>query len=346
MSKAFGFASLRVGYAPQPGTAALLTARRAPAPISGPAADIAAAALREPRLGESRRRSRAQRLRAALSGRLHLRAEHRNFVAVLTDEPLAISWRSRDGRPGVRRRIRITLRSRPRTTSCACARRRAWDCAGSEATLVRTTTEPRSGSRDLDGTGRSRVETGIGYLDHLLTRSRSMPASTSTGCGRDLDVATTTPSRTCTRRSALRLAQALGDREGVARYAPPSCRWTSRVRRRRSTRQASHAEVELAFAGRPRRLARRHAPPARARAVAIEAGCTVHVEARGADDHNIAEAAYKALGQRSGRRSAGGEGIRPRRARVSGVRVAIADYGAGNLRSLARRSCVQEPSRW
>ena len=30
---------------------------------------------------------------------------------------------------------------------------------------------------------------------------------------------------------------------------------------------------------------------------AIEAGCTVHVESSGADDHHVAEAAFKALGQ-------------------------------------------------
>ena len=47
LSKAFGLAALRVGYAlAHPDTAALLTERRAPAPISGPAAAIAAAALR------------------------------------------------------------------------------------------------------------------------------------------------------------------------------------------------------------------------------------------------------------------------------------------------------------
>jgi hypothetical protein len=53
MSKAFGFAALRVGYSlAHPKTAALLTDRRAPAPISGPSARIAAAALRDPRLGD------------------------------------------------------------------------------------------------------------------------------------------------------------------------------------------------------------------------------------------------------------------------------------------------------
>jgi imidazoleglycerol phosphate dehydratase HisB len=45
--------------------------------------------------------------------------------------------------------------------------------------------------------------------------------------------------------------------------------------------------------------------------LAIEAGCTVHVEAVGADDHHIAEAAYKALGQSFRQAvSAGGAGIR------------------------------------
>jgi imidazoleglycerol phosphate dehydratase HisB len=45
--------------------------------------------------------------------------------------------------------------------------------------------------------------------------------------------------------------------------------------------------------------------------LAIEAACTVHVEAAGSDDHHVAEAAYKALGQ-SFRQAvaAGGAGIR------------------------------------
>ena len=68
MSKAFGFAALRVGYAlAHPKTAALLTERRAPAPISGPSAAIAAAALRDPRLGDVESTvAERERFRAAL----------------------------------------------------------------------------------------------------------------------------------------------------------------------------------------------------------------------------------------------------------------------------------------
>ena len=66
MSKAFGLASLRVGYAlAHTETAAVLTERRAPAPISGPSAAIAAAALREPRLGDVEATARGAR---AVSG--------------------------------------------------------------------------------------------------------------------------------------------------------------------------------------------------------------------------------------------------------------------------------------
>jgi imidazoleglycerol phosphate dehydratase HisB len=43
----------------------------------------------------------------------------------------------------------------------------------------------------------------------------------------------------------------------------------------------------------------------------MEAGCTVHVEASGSDDHHVAEAAFKALGRALREAVApGGEGIR------------------------------------
>ena len=72
-----------------------------------------------------------------------------------------------------------------------------------------------------------------------------------------------------------------------------------------------HAEIALAFGGdRVGALAvslLRHA----LERFAIEAGCTVHVEAAGADDHHVAEAAYKALGQALRQAVApGGAGIR------------------------------------
>ncbi|MER3410204.1 MAG: histidinol-phosphate transaminase, partial [Thermoleophilia bacterium] len=55
LSKAFGLAALRVGYAvASPEVAAELDRRRAPAPVAAPAARIAASALRRPRLDVER----------------------------------------------------------------------------------------------------------------------------------------------------------------------------------------------------------------------------------------------------------------------------------------------------
>ena len=43
----------------------------------------------------------------------------------------------------------------------------------------------------------------------------------------------------------------------------------------------------------------------------MQAGCTVHVESAGTDDHHVAEAAFKALGQALRQACApGGDGIR------------------------------------
>ncbi len=95
-----------------------------------------------------------------------------------------------------------------------------------------------------------------------------------------------------------------------------------------------HAEVALAFGGdRVGALAVSLLAHALER-FAIEAGCTVHVESAGSDDHHVAEAAYKALGQALRQAVAPGDAGHPLD-EGRGVKVAIADYGAGNLRSLS-----------
>ena len=175
LSKAFGFAALRVGYAlAHPATAALLTERRAPAPIAGPAAVIAAAALRDPRLGDveativERERLRGELVAAGYT----CEPTATNFVYVPTDEPLAERLEAQGivvrSFPGA---IRITVR-RPSENDVLLRALGAepGPASGREATLVRTTTETSIRlTLSLDGAGRTRVETGIGFLDHLLT---------------------------------------------------------------------------------------------------------------------------------------------------------------------------------
>jgi histidinol-phosphate aminotransferase len=305
LSKAFGFASLRVGYAvAHPETAALLTERRAPAPISGPAAAIATAALREPRLGDVEATiAERERMREALSAAGYdCRPEAANFVFVHTDEPLAERL---EGQGIVVRSfpqgIRATVR-RPSENDVLLQALGAdpGERGGREATILRTTTETALRlTLALDGTGRSRVETSLGFLDHLLTLLAFHAGfDLDLAAAGDVDVDEHHTVEDVHAALGAALAEALGAREGVARYGSAvvpmdEARATAAV----DLVRRPHAEVSLAFGGE-----RVGAPAVTLLAhalerFAMEAGCTVHVESAGADDHHVAEAAYKALGQ-------------------------------------------------
>lgn len=319
LSKAFGLASLRVGYAlAHPETAALLTERRAPAPISGPSATIAAAALREPRLGDVETTiGERERFRSALVAAGHdCPPTATNFVVVRTDEPLAERLEAQGivvrTFPGA---IRITVR-RPSENDVVLRALGAepGPAPGREATVLRTTTETALRlTVSLDGSGRTRVETGIGFLDHLLTLLAFHAGfDLELLAGGDLDVDEHHAVEDVHAALGGAIAEALGSREGVARYGSAvipmdEARATAAV----DLVRRPHAEVALSFRGdRVGALAvslLRHA----IERLAIEAGCTVHVEAAGDDDHHVAEAAYKALGQSFGQAvAAGGAGIR------------------------------------
>ena len=169
-----------------------------------------------------------------------------------------------------------------------------------EATIIRTTTETAIRlTLSLDGQGRARVETGIGFLDHLLTLwAFHAGFDLELLAGGDLDVDEHHTVEDVHAALGAALAGALGSREGVARYGSAvvpmdEARATAAV----DLVRRPHAEIGLAFVGdRVGALAvslLRHA----LERFSIEAGCTIHVDSAGADDHHVAEAAYKALGQ-------------------------------------------------
>jgi imidazoleglycerol phosphate dehydratase HisB len=171
---------------------------------------------------------------------------------------------------------------------------------GREATVLRTTTETAVRlTLSLDGTGRTIVATGIGFLDHLLTLLAFHAGfDLELLAGGDLEVDEHHTVEDVHAALGTALAQALGNRDGIARYGSAvvpmdEARGTAAV----DLVRRPHAEVALSFAGeRVGSLAvslLRHA----VERLAIEAGCTMHVESAGADDHHVAEAAYKALGQ-------------------------------------------------
>lgn len=315
MSKAFGYAGLRVGYAVAgPATAAVLEARRAPAPIASPAARIAAAALRDPRYDVASEIEERERVRTALGAAgFDVPPVAGNFVWIRSDDDLGdrleekgmIARRFPQG-------IRVTLR-RPTENDLLLRALGAepGPPLGREATLIRTSTEVALRiSLALDGSGRSHVATGIGFLDHLLTLL-AFHAGFDLDCvaGGDLDVDEHHTVEDVLAAFGSAVQQALGPREGVARYGSAvvpmdEARATAAV----DLVRRAHAEISLAFTGdRVGGLALSLLPHALER-FTMEAGCTVHVESAGADDHHIAEAAFKALGQALRQAVAAGDG--------------------------------------
>ena len=121
MSKAFGYAALRVGFAvAAPATAAVLESRRAPAPVAAPAARIAAAALRDPRYDVAAEIAERERVRASLAAAgFDVPPVAGNFVWLRTDDDLGERLEARGHhRPAVPRgHPGHVAATRPRTTS-------------------------------------------------------------------------------------------------------------------------------------------------------------------------------------------------------------------------------------
>jgi histidinol-phosphate aminotransferase len=307
LSKAFGLAALRVGYAvASPGIAHELDQRRDPAPVSAPVARIAAAALRDPRLDVDQTVAERERVRRSLAAAgFDVPESHANFVLVRTDP--AVGGRLEAQGLVVRRfpdAIRITVRLPAENDLILAALGAEPEPApGRSALVLRTTGETALRvSVDLDGRGRARVATGVGFLDHLLT------LFTFHG-GLDLELLAGGDLGVDEHHTVEDVLAALGDavggaldgRSGVARYGSATvpmdeARATAAV----DLVRRPHAEVTLAFRGnRVGGLAVTLLPHALER-FAIQAGMTLHVDATGADDHHVAEAAFKALGRALG----------------------------------------------
>jgi histidinol-phosphate aminotransferase len=306
LSKAFGFAALRVGYAvAATAVAQALNERRGPAPIATPAAAIAAAALRSPRFDVEETVAERTRMRdALLAAGFECPESHANFVFLPMDEAAETADRLERQGLVVRRYpggIRITVRLPGENDAILAALGApAATATARSALLVRTTAETALRvSLALDGRGRARVDTGIGFLDHLLTLMAFHG-------GLDLELLASgdlVVDEHHTVEDVLAafgdaLGQALDGRAGVARYGSATvpmdeARATAAV----DLVRRPHAEIDLAFRGdRVGGLAPTLLPHALER-LAMQAGLTLHVEGSGEDDHHVAEAAFKALGR-------------------------------------------------
>ena len=167
-----------------------------------------------------------------------------------------------------------------------------------EAGIDRTTRETRiHGRLALDGAAEVRIDTGIGFLDHMLTALAFHAGwDLELECHGDLEVDDHHTAEDCALALGEALDRALGDRAGIARFG------------------AGHAPLDEALArtvidlsGRPwpeihLGLTREALGGLAAENIthvfisfAMAARCALHVDVlRGANDHHRAEAAFKA----------------------------------------------------
>ena len=167
------------------------------------------------------------------------------------------------------------------------------------ATVTRNTRETAvSATLVLDGTGKADVNTGIGFLDHLLeTLARHARFDLSLSCRGDLAVDDHHTAEDCALALGGALDQALGERRGVTRFGwayAPLDEALARAVVDLSGRPSADVALDLereAIGG----LACENIPHL-FRSLAAAARLTLHVDVlKGENDHHKAEAAVKAL---------------------------------------------------
>ena len=152
---------------------------------------------------------------------------------------------------------------------------------------------------DLDGSGLTSVETGVGFFDHLLSSFGHHGLFDLEILARgDLDVDEHHTVEDTALVLGAAFAEALGDRAGIVRFGDATVPMDESLAAAVvDVGGRPYAVVELPFRGEragelPLQLVE-HAIEAFARS----AGATIHVRGAGRNDHHLAEAAFKALGR-------------------------------------------------
>lgn len=152
---------------------------------------------------------------------------------------------------------------------------------------------------NLDGVGSSKVDTGIGFLDHMLTAlSKHGRFDLRLSCKGDLEVDDHHTAEDCALALGSAIDQALGERRGIARFGSSF-----------APMDESLARAVIDLSGRPSpaidlQLVRDSIGPIACEniihffvSLAINLRASVHVDVlRGTNDHHKAEAAFKAMG--------------------------------------------------
>lgn len=165
--------------------------------------------------------------------------------------------------------------------------------------LSRTTNETQiKAAVNLDGTGRSEISTGLGFLDHMLDAvARHSGFDISLQCNGDLIIDDHHSVEDCALVLGSAIDKALGERIGITRFASayaPLDESLSRVVLDFSGRPYASVELELM-----REMIGQVATENITHffeSLAMTMRATVHVDLiRGRNDHHKAESAFKAL---------------------------------------------------
>ncbi len=193
------------------------------------------------------------------------------------------------------------------------------------ATIARETTETEiSVTLELDGTGSSDVQTGIGFLDHLLDALvRHGRFDLELRCEGDLQVDDHHTAEDCGLALGSALQEALGDRVGIARFGyayAPLDEALARAVVDISGRPFATIDLGLTHE-RLGELSCENIPHVLS-SLATAAGITLHVDVlRGDNDHHRAEAAFKAvaLALRAAVRASGFDDVPSTKGTIGGV---------------------------
>jgi imidazoleglycerol-phosphate dehydratase len=152
---------------------------------------------------------------------------------------------------------------------------------------------------DLDGSGNTAIETGIGFYDHLLGSLAHHGlfdlAVRATG-DLEIDDHHTVEDVALVLGSAF--AEALGDRAGIVRFGDASVPMDESVASAVvDVGGRPYAVINLPFRGERAGALSLQLVEHALEAFARTSGATVHVSGTGRNDHHLAEAAFKALGR-------------------------------------------------
>lgn len=166
------------------------------------------------------------------------------------------------------------------------------------ATVTRKTLETDvSITINLDGSGDVDVVTGVGFYDHMLTafgHHGLFDLEVETDGDLHVDEHHTVEDTALVLGAAI--AEALGDRTGIRRYGSATIPMDEAV----ATAVVDiggrpYAVIDLPFTTERLGALGTQMIPHALEAFARAAGCTLNISATGANDHHIAEAAFKAL---------------------------------------------------